>query len=47
MKRWLKILLILIGLGILAGGIMVYRIYNKPHPDVTKEKGVELSAQNL
>jgi len=47
MKRWLKILLILIGVGIISGGIIVYRIYTKPHRDVTKEQGVQLSAQNL
>jgi cytochrome c-type biogenesis protein CcmE len=47
MKRWLKILLILIGIGIVAGGIIVYKIYTKPHRDVTKEEGVQLSAQSL
>jgi len=47
MKRWLKILLLIIGLGILTGGIIVYRIYTKPHPDVTKMEGVQLSAQKL
>ena len=47
MKRWLKILLILIGIGIVTGGIIVYKIYTKPHRDVTKEEGVQLSAQSL
>ena len=47
MKRWLRILLILIGIGIITGGIIVYKIYTKPHRDVTKEEGVQLSAQSL
>jgi cytochrome c-type biogenesis protein CcmE len=47
MKRWLRILLILIGIGIVTGGIIVYKIYTKPHRDVTKEEGVQLSAQSL
>jgi hypothetical protein len=47
MKKWLKILLIIIGAGIITGSIIVYRIYTKPHRDVSKEQGVQLSAQNL
>jgi hypothetical protein len=47
MKKWLKVLLVLIGIGIITGGIIVYKIYTKPHRDVTKEEGVQLSAQSL
>ena len=47
MKKWLKVLLVLIGIGIVTGGIIVYKIYTKPHRDVTKEEGVQLSAQSL
>lgn len=34
-------------IGIITGSIIVYKIYTKPHRDVTTEKGVQLSAQNL
>ncbi len=47
MKKWLKVLLILFGIGIIAAGGMIYWFYNKPARDVTKEKGVQLTAQNL
>lgn len=47
MKRWVKVLLVLIGVGIVAGGIIAYRIFTKPHRDVTQEKGLQLSAQAL
>lgn len=47
MKRWVKVLLILIGIGLVTGGIIAYRIFTKPHRDVTQEKGLQLSAQAL
>lgn len=47
MKKWVKILLIVGGIGVIAGGLIILRIYTKPHRDVTKEKGVELTAQSL
>jgi hypothetical protein len=47
MRKWLKIVLIIVVLGLLGASAVVYYVYNKPHRDVTKEKGVQLSAQNL
>jgi hypothetical protein len=47
MKKWLRIVLIVAVIGIITGGIIVYRIYTKPHRDVSTEKGVQLSAQKL
>ena len=47
MKKWQKILLTLVVIGVLAAGSFVLYVYLKPHRDVTKEKGVVLSAQNL
>ena len=47
MRNWVKIVLI-IGLAIVVtGGIIAYKIFNKPHRDVTTEQGVQLSAQKL
>ena len=47
MRNWVKILLI-IGLAIVVtGSIIAYKIFNKPHRDVTTEQGVQLSAQKL
>ena len=31
----------------ITGSIVVYRIYNKPHRDVSTEQGVQLTAQKL
>ncbi len=47
MKTWLKIVLILIGIGMISGGIVAYKIFTKPHRDVTAEKAVTLTAQGL
>lgn len=47
MKKWMKILLLIGGIGLVTGAVIVYRIYTKPHRDVTKEKGIELTAQQL
>jgi hypothetical protein len=47
MKTWVKVLLIIGGIGLVAAAGVVYYVYNKPHRDVSSEKGVQLSAQNL
>jgi flagellar basal body-associated protein FliL len=47
MKKWVKILLAIIIVIAITGGIVAYRIFNKEHRDVTKEQGVQLSAQQL
>lgn len=47
MKKWMKILLSIAGIGLVAGLILLYWIFNKPHRDVGKEKGIELTAQQL
>ena len=47
MKKWVKVVLILFVIGIVCAAGVVYYVYNKPHRDVTTEKGVQLSAQNL
>ena len=38
MKNWLKIIIIIAAVGILAGGGTVYYIFNMPHRDVKNEK---------
>ena len=47
MKKWTRILIILVLLGILGGAIIAYRIFNKPHRDVTTEVALTLTAQKL
>jgi flagellar basal body-associated protein FliL len=47
MKKWVKVLLIIVVIGILGAAGVVYYVYNRPHRDVAKEKGVQLSAQAL
>lgn len=47
MKKTTKIIITLIIIGLVTGGFMVYRIYTKPHRDVTNEKAVSLTAQKL
>ncbi len=47
MKNWIKVVLIIIVVCILTGGVVAYRIYTKPHRDVSQEKGVSLTAQKL
>lgn len=47
MSKWMKILLVVVGIGLVAGAGYVIYVYNKPHRDVAKEQGVQLSAQNL
>ncbi len=47
MTNWKKITLVLVLIGAVTGGIMVYRIFTKPHRDVTTEKAVSISAQAI
>ncbi len=47
MKKWIRIVLAAGLVCVITGGIIVYRIYTKEHRDVTKEQGVQLSAQRL
>jgi len=48
MKTWIKVLLILAVLGIATGTYVYIFVYNKPHPDISKEKPVyTLSASQL
>lgn len=47
MKNWVKAVLVIAGIGIIVGSIYVYKVFNKPHRDVTQEAGVILSAQKL
>jgi cytochrome c-type biogenesis protein CcmE len=47
MKKWMKVLLTVAAIGLIAGLLMVYWIFNKPHRDVAKEKGIALSAQQV
>jgi flagellar basal body-associated protein FliL len=47
MKNWARILIIIIGIGIIGGAVIAYRVFNKPHRDVTTEKAVTLTAQKL
>jgi hypothetical protein len=47
MKKWLKFLLVAGGIGLLAGLALLYWIFNKPHRDVSKEKGIQLTSQQL
>jgi flagellar basal body-associated protein FliL len=47
MKQWIKIVLIIGFICLVAGGGLAYWIFNKPHRDVTQEKGVQLTAQKM
>jgi hypothetical protein len=47
MKRWIRTGLIIGAVCVITGSIVVYRIYTKPHRDVSKEQGVQLTAQKL
>ena len=47
MQKWIKIVLIVSGIFLIAGSVVVNIIYNKPHRDVMKEQSVQLSAQKL
>ena len=43
----MKVLLTIAAIGLIAGLLMVFWIFNKPHRDVAKEKGIALSAQQV
>jgi len=47
MKKWMKVLLTIAAIGLIAELLMVFWIFNKPHRDVAKEKGIALSAQQV
>ncbi len=47
MKKWLRSILLIIGIAVISGGIIAYRIFTKPHRDVSNERGLRLTAQNL
>lgn len=47
MKKWMKIGLLLTLVVVITGGIYVYKVFTKPHRDVTQEKAVQLTAQKL
>jgi hypothetical protein len=47
MKKWMKIVVLIGIVGIVTGGIIVYRIYTKPHRDVTKEQALAITANAL
>jgi hypothetical protein len=47
MKKWVRIVLVIFVIGLLAAAGVVYYVYNKPHRDVSKEQGVKLTAQGL
>ena len=47
MKNWLKTLLIIGGILLIAGLGLLYWIFNKPHRDVAKEQGIQLTSQQL
>lgn len=47
MKTWTKIILTLLLAGAVTGGIIVYRIFTKPHRDVSTETAIAIKAQQL
>jgi tRNA_anti-like len=47
MKKWTRIILTIVLVGLITGGYFVYRIFTKPHRDVTTEKAVTVTAQQL
>ncbi|TXT32994.1 MAG: hypothetical protein FD136_1163 [Chitinophagaceae bacterium] len=47
MKNWKRILLVVVIIGLITGGFIVYRIFTKPHRDVSQEVAVTLTAQKL
>ena len=47
MKNWKRIIIALVLIGSVTGGIIVYRIFTKPHRDVSTEKAVTITAQAL
>lgn len=47
MQKWKKTILMIGGIGLLAALAVVLYVFLKPHRDVSKEKGVQLTAQAL
>lgn len=47
MKKWIRIILVIGIVCAVTGSIIVYRIYNKPHRDVSQEQGVQLTPQQI
>jgi flagellar basal body-associated protein FliL len=48
MKTWIKILIALILIGIIAGILGYFFVYNKPHKDYSKAKAeISLTAEEL
>jgi hypothetical protein len=47
MQKWKKIVLTAGIIGIVAAGAVVAYVFLKPHRDVSKEKGIQLTAQAL
>lgn len=47
MKKWKKYVLGIVIAGVVAAVAVILYVYLKPHRDVAKEQGVQLSAQNL
>ena len=47
MKKWKKFVIAVVVIGFLAAGAVVAYVYLKPHRDVAREQGVQLSADAL
>ncbi|NCI47740.1 OB-fold protein [Sediminibacterium soli] len=47
MKKWIKVLLIVLVIGLVGAAGVVYYVYNRPHRDVSTEQGVKLTAQGI
>ena len=47
MKKVWKIVIAVAVIGVIAGGSFAWYVFNKPHRDVSKEKGLELTAQKI
>lgn len=47
MKKWIWYVLVIMGILLITGGTIAYRMYTKPHRDVTHEQAVLLTAQQL
>jgi flagellar basal body-associated protein FliL len=47
MNKWIRIILAVAVVCAITGGIIAYRIFNKPHRDVNQETGVQLTARQL
>lgn len=47
MKKRIRYVLVIIGIVVITGGGIAYRLFTKPHRDVTREQAVLLTAQQL